>query len=225
MKVLIYNEDKNRIEKYTLSLNDRMPYIKNKYLTVKEFRGSSKTKIIWSTKKTMEAFNITRQRWGQPIYVGYAFKRIFEGGHSGQSQHYAGVSFDTSQNLSVKKRTQLYNLCKKLKVWTYVEPLKLTPRWLHFDKRNPKSACSAGYPAIKRNNKGVYVLVLQDALTALGYNTGGLDGIFGAKTQAAVNSFQKKYSIKDAGIVKCDTWKKLTSIVTGMGKTTTVLDY
>lgn len=225
MKVLIYNEDRNRMEKYNLSLGDRMPYIKNKFLTVKEFRGSSKTKVLWSTKKTMEAFNLTRQRWKKPIYVGYAFKRIFEGGHSGQSQHYAGVSFDTAQNLSVKQRTELYNLCKKLNVWVYVEPLRLTPRWLHFDKRNKNPACSAGYPQIKKNSKGVYVLVLQDALTALGYNTGGLDGVFGLKTQNAVNSFQKKYNIKDGGIVKCATWQKLTSIVKGMGKTNTVIDY
>ena len=28
-------------------------------------------------------------------FVGCAFKRLFEGGHSGQSQHYAGSAFDT----------------------------------------------------------------------------------------------------------------------------------
>lgn len=217
MRVLVYNEDKNRMERYELSLGDRMPYIKNKYLTLKEFKGSTKSKILWTTKKTMEAFNTTRERWRNPIYVGYAFKRIFEGGHSGQSQHYAGVSFDTSQTLSVKKRTELYNLAKKLKVWTYVEPLRLTPRWLHFDKRATPPACSAGYPALKRNDKGVYVLVLQDALNALGYSTGGLDGVYGSATNTAVQAFQKKYSINESG-VKCKTWTKLSSLVVGKGK-------
>lgn len=217
MRVLVYNEDKNRMERYELSLGDRMPYIKNKYLTLKEFKGSTKSKILWTTKKTMEAFNTTRERWRNPIYVGYAFKRIFEGGHSGQSQHYAGVSFDTSQTLSVKKRTELYNLAKKLKVWTYVEPLRLTPRWLHFDKRATPPACSAGYPALKRNDKGVYVLVLQDALNTLGYSTGGLDGVYGSATNTAVQAFQKKYGINESG-VKCKTWTKLSSLVVGKGK-------
>lgn len=217
MKVLVYNEDKKKMESYNRSLGSPMPYTKNRFLTLKEFKGSTKSQILWTTKKTMEAFNTTRLRWRKPIYVGYAFKRIFEGGHSGQSQHYAGVSFDTSQNLSVKERTELYNLAKKLKVWTYVEPLRLTPRWLHFDKRLNPPACGAGYPALKRNDKGVYVLVLQDALNALGYSTGGLDGIYGTKTNSAVTSFQKKYGIKESG-VKCSTWTKLSSLVVGKGK-------
>jgi len=217
MKVLVYNEYTNKMETYNRSLGSPMPYIKNKYLTLKEFKGSTKSKILWTTRKTMEAFNTTRERWRKPIYVGYAFKRIFEGGHSWQSQHYAGVSFDTAQNLSVKERTDLYNLAKKLKVWVYVEPLRLTPRWLHFDKRATPPACSAGYPALKRNDKGVYVLILQDALNALGYRTGGLDGIYGSKTQSAVNAFQKKYGLSETG-VKCQTWTKLSSLVVGKGK-------
>ena len=187
------------------------------YLTLKEFKGSTKSKILWTTKKTMQAFNTTRQRWKKPIYVGYAFKRIFEGGHSNQSQHYAGVALDTAQNLSVKQRTELYNLAKKLKVWVYVEPLRLTPRWLHLDKRATPPACSAGYPSLKLNDKGVYVLILQDALNVLNYNTGGLDGIYGNKTNIAVKSFQNKYSIKENG-VRCKTWQKLTSLVVGKGK-------
>ncbi len=217
MKVLIYNEDTNKMESYNRSLGSPMPYIKNRYLTLKEFKGSTKSQILWSTKRTMEAFNKTRERWRKPIYVGYAFKRIFEGGHSGQSQHYVGVSFDTAQNLSVKQRTELYNLAKKLKVWVYVEPLRLTPRWLHFDKRATPSACSAGYPALKMNSKGNYVLVLQDALNTLNYNTGGLDGIYGQQTNRAVQAFQSRYNISENG-VQCKTWQKLSSLVVGKGK-------
>ena len=225
MLVLVYNENNNKIERYNLQLGSRMPYIKNKFLAVKEFRGSSKTQILWTTKKTMEAFNVTRERWREPIYVGYAFKRIFEGGHSNQSQHYAEVCFDIAQNLSVKKRRDLYNLCQKLNIWSYVEPINLTPRWLHIDKRDKKSACSAGYPEIKINSRGVYVLVLQDSLMRLGYNTGGLDGIFGTKTLNSVRSFQKKYEINENDIVKCKTWKKLVSLVVGKGKSSTVAYY
>ncbi len=51
MLVLVYNENNNKIERYNLQLGSRMPYIKNKFLTVKEFRGSSKTQILWTTKK------------------------------------------------------------------------------------------------------------------------------------------------------------------------------
>lgn len=53
----------------------------------------------------------------------------------------------------------------------------------------------AGYPALKRNDKGVYVLVLQDALNTLGYSTGGLDGVYGSATNTAVQAFQKNIAL------------------------------
>ena len=72
--ILVYNQDTNKIEKYTRNLNDAMPYVTGKTLTVDEFQGSSKSDIIWTTKAFMEAWNSLRRQWGKPIYVGYAFK-------------------------------------------------------------------------------------------------------------------------------------------------------
>ncbi len=69
-------------------------------LTVGEFRGSSKSPTLWTSKRTMQAWNSQRYIWGGPIPVGYAFKRPWEGGHSYQSQHYAGVAFDVAQGWS-----------------------------------------------------------------------------------------------------------------------------
>lgn len=216
MIVLIYNEDKNEIERYNRNLSDPMPYIKYKFLTLKEFRGSSKSTILWSSKKTMEAFNTTRNHFGA-IYVGYAFKRIFEGGHSKQSQHYAGTSFDCGQKWAVSKRKQLYNIARKLNVWSYVEPINLTPSWVHFDKRDKKSACSAGFPTLRKNSKSTYVMILQDCLIYLGYNI-VLDGILGNGTLNAIKSFQRKNSLSADGIVGCNTWTKIIAKVYGKGK-------
>lgn len=79
MKVLIYNNLTNKMETYNRNLNDPMPYSKDKYLTVKEFRGSSKSDTIWADRRAIEAFNKLRTLYGRPIKVGYAFKRITEG--------------------------------------------------------------------------------------------------------------------------------------------------
>lgn len=38
---------------------------------------------------------------------------------------------------------------------------------------------------------GNYTLIAQDDLNTLGYPTGGLDGIFGAKTEDAVRKYQR----------------------------------
>ena len=42
MRVLVYNEDSNKMERYERSLGSPMPYIKNKYLTLKEYMEQCK---------------------------------------------------------------------------------------------------------------------------------------------------------------------------------------
>ena len=61
MKILVYNPDTNKMETYYRNLNDPMPYSKDKYLSVKEFRGSSKSDVLWTDKRAIEAFNKLRQ--------------------------------------------------------------------------------------------------------------------------------------------------------------------
>src|ERR1700719_2742960 len=47
---------------------------------------------------------------------------------------------------------------------------------------------------------------LQEALKALGYNPGSIDGVFGATTEAAVKAFQQAKGITVDGIVGKVTW-------------------
>ena len=108
-KIIVFNNDTNRMETYTRSETSAMPYNTNRTLTVKEFRGSSKSNILWTTKRTMQSWNSQRYIWGGPIPVGFAFKRPYEGGHGTQSQHYAGVAFDVGQTLSANRRRALWN--------------------------------------------------------------------------------------------------------------------
>ena len=76
----------------------------------------------------------------------------------------------------------IYNAARATGAWGYVEPLSQTPTWVHFDRRYGTPACSgttAGYPTLRRGSRGCYVMVLQDALSTLGYQTGSrIDGIF-----------------------------------------------
>ena len=223
-KVIIYDENTNELYNYELSENDPMPYSYDRTLLLSEFRGSSKSNLLYSTIRAMEAWNITRRNYNAPIYVGYAFKRIYEGGHGLQSQHYAGVSFDTGQTMSSNERLRLYNLAKSLGVWGYVEPISMTPSWVHFDRRYGESACSAGYPTLKLGSKGVYVIILQDALNTLGYVCGSPDGIFGNNTLNALKTYQRENGLTSDGVVGCGTWKKICGEVVGIGRTSTTLD-
>lgn len=223
-KILVFNNDTDRFETYYKEENEAMPYNTNNSLRVREFRGSSKSPTLWTTKRAMQSFNTTRYLFGAPIPVGFAFKRPWEGGHGMQSQHYAGVSFDTGQTLSNAERNRLRNTAINSGVWTYVEPAYLTPTWVHFDKRFGTPACAAGYPLIKQGSRSPYVLIAQDGLNTLGYTTGGLDGSFGPATRNAVIQYQRSKGLSADGVVGCNTWRSLQEDVVANGRTATTID-
>ena len=142
-----------------------------------------------------------------------------------QSQHYAGTAFDVGQTLSDTRRRQLWNSARNSGVWSYVEPISVTPTWVHFDKRFGTPACSyGGYPTLKRGSVINYVLIAQDDLNTLGYRTNGLDGIFGSATQTAVRNYQAKVGLQVDGIVGCNTWNSLQEAVVGTGATGTTIN-
>ena len=221
--IYVFNPERGIVERYYRGLLDPMPYVIGRTLTVGEFRGYSQSNILWTDKRAMDSWNAFRQGWGAPIFVGYAFKRIWEGGHSPQSQHYAGLAFDIAQNLTAVQRAVLYQYAVNSGVWSYVDPPALTPRWIHVDRRFGVPACPAGgFPALRLGSLGVYVFLLQDALNALGFTGGGLDGSFGPGTRRAVINFQTQQGLSPDGIVGCLTWARVTSLANGIGMTGTV---
>ena len=204
-RLLIYDAYENKVYTYnSLNENDPMPYSTNRTLTLREFRGRSNSPVLWTTIAAMEAWNLTRRKYGSGIPVGYAFRRIWEGGHGTRSQHYAGVAFDVGQSLSQ------------------------TPTWVHMDRLYGTPACSgttAGYPTLRRGSRGCYVMILQDALSTLGYQTGSrIDGLFGARTEEALRGYQRRTSLRVDGICGCNSWKKITTAVLGVGRTKTTID-
>ncbi len=223
--IYVHNNSTNKIEKFTRAEADPMPYNRGGTLSVREFRGASKSSVLWTDRRVMETWNAFRDYYGRSIFVGFCFKRIWEGGHGAQSQHYAGTSFDTGQNLGLEGRNQLRQAAINSKLWSYVEPASLTPTWVHFDKRFGTPACvTGGYPLLKTGDKGVYVFILQDALNAAGYTGSGLDGQFGPGTFSALKRFQAAKKLPADGIAGCQAWSALTVQVVGMGKTSTVVD-
>lgn len=212
-KILVFNNQANRMETYYKGEDEAMPYNRNGTLRIREFRGSSTSNILWTDRRTMESWNNFRTLYGRSIYVGFAFKRCWEGGHGTLSQHYAGVAFDVAQNLNDQGRNYMRNLAQASGNWRYVEPAYLTPRWVHFDDR----WIASGYPLTQQGSKGIYVLIAQDALQTLGFDTGGLDGVFGAKTKTSVITYQANNGLSQDGKIGNITWNSLMSEVVGRG--------
>ena len=104
-KILFYNNDINKISVYNRTLEQPMPFNTRGTLTVREFKGGSKSDTLWTSLRCMEAWNSFRYLYGRGIFVGFAFKRPWEGGHSRLSQHYAGLAFDAGQNLNESRKS------------------------------------------------------------------------------------------------------------------------
>ena len=68
------------------------------------------------------------------------------------------------------------------------------------------------YPTLKRGARGNITKLLQEKLVSLGYNTNGIDGIFGSATKKAIISFQKSNGLVVDGIVGINTWRKIINI-------------
>ena len=88
-----------------------------------------------------------------------------------------------------------------------------------------RPACgTSGYPLIRRGSISTYVLIAQDDLNTLGFSTGGLDGIFGSRTEQAVRNYQRSRGISADGIIGCNTLRSLQENVVGTGRTSTTID-
>ena len=77
---------------------------------------------------------------------------------------------------------------------------------------------------MRRGSLSNYVLIAQDDLNTLGFPTGGLDGIFGARTDEAVRNYQRSRGLTVDGIVGCNTWRSLQEAVVGTGPTNTTIN-
>lgn len=72
-----------------------------------------------------------------------------------------------------------------------------------YDFMNEVRNCEDCYakPTLREGNRGEEVKWLQESLNRLGYDAGAVDGIFGARTKAAVLAFQRDKALVQDGIV------------------------
>lgn len=71
---------------------------------------------------------------------------------------------------------------------------------------------AAAKTLIKQGAKGNISKLLQEMLVSLGYGTNGVDGIFGAGSNAALRAYQKDAKLSVDGIAGKATWKKLLGL-------------
>ena len=87
-----------------------------------------------------------------------------------------------------------------------------TDNWIKRLREECNKQGFSSYPTLKKGARGNITKLLQEKLVSLGYNTNGIDGIFGIGTKKAVMSFQKSNGLVVDGIVGQNTWRKLLNI-------------
>ena len=87
-----------------------------------------------------------------------------------------------------------------------------TDNWIKRLREECNKQGFSSYPTLKKGARGNITKLLQEKLVSLGYNTNGIDGIFGIGTNKAVMSFQKSNGLVADGIVGQNTWRKLLNI-------------
>ena len=87
-----------------------------------------------------------------------------------------------------------------------------TDNWIKRLREECNKQGFSSYPTLKKGARGNITKLVQEKLVSLGYNTNGIDGIFGSATKNAIISFQKSNGLVADGIVGINTWKKLINI-------------
>jgi peptidoglycan hydrolase-like protein with peptidoglycan-binding domain len=72
--------------------------------------------------------------------------------------------------------------------------------WINIDEADQSR------PVLRNGSTGLPVRRLQSRMSAVGFNTGGVDGRFGAMTEAAVRKLQQDFNLTVDGIVGPQTW-------------------
>ena len=78
--------------------------------------------------------------------------------------------------------------------------------------QEPTETHALSLPDLQINSTGTAVTLLQAALNVRGYNCGKADGIFGAKTQSALNSFKRDKGMNTDGKADALTWAELLKV-------------
>jgi peptidoglycan hydrolase-like protein with peptidoglycan-binding domain len=78
--------------------------------------------------------------------------------------------------------------------------------WLSIDEADTST------PTLKKGSTGNPVRRAQKRLTLAGYDTGGVDGTFGTKTESAVKRFQRDEGLTADGVVGPKTWERIDAL-------------
>ena len=78
--------------------------------------------------------------------------------------------------------------------------------WINIDEADQSE------PVLRLGSTGLPVRRLQSRMSAVGFDTGGVDGRFSPKTEAAVRQLQQRFDLAADGVVGAKTWAVVAAL-------------
>ena len=78
--------------------------------------------------------------------------------------------------------------------------------WINIDEADQS------HPVLRTGSTGLPVRRLQSRMSAVGYDTGGVDGRFGTQTETAVRKLQQDFNLTVDGVVGQQTWQVVDAL-------------
>ena len=183
----IYDHKEKRMEE---CLTEDLPYLRWSRLTQEQFLGGATPSLAWTDRRLLEAYDQLCALFGSTIPVTGGFHRLSSGIHTGQSAHYAGLALDLGSHFPDLEREELRRCAIQYGGFGYVEPPCIAPTWVHVELIPAAPALpDQGYPALGLGDRGVHVLVLEQALCLLGMYRGAITGVYSAATEDGIGRF------------------------------------
>ena len=208
-KLFVFNNDTNSMETYYLNGNDEMPYTTKNKLTVDMF--APKSNLLWTTSDTMKAVEKTLNLHPN-LRITKAFNELDDPRLISEESHTGGTAFDFEiPSGTFQNYLDLYRDLASKEIWSNIADIEHTKDYIHVDQDYTYDSCDyTRYPVLKPNDTNTYVLVLQKALSSLGYiKPNQISGIYDPLTTSAVKQFQFNSGLNADGIVGCRSWLAL----------------
>ena len=181
MRILIYNDQTDKMETYSLRCCDNMPYTACCRFTVGEFMRNSHSRTIgWSTRRFLRSTDELIRRFGMKPRISRAFRRAWSAEEPMILTHMLGTGVDLGRNLSLSGLQQLVTLAEDQELLDVITDLQHTRIEAHMHHQNEAASDFVPFAQIQKGDQKTEVCVAQDALWALGYPVTKISGVFDA---------------------------------------------
>lgn len=202
-------------EKYSLKQSADKKLSKN--FTVKEFACKDKSDTVYIDTALVSLLQRLRSILKKPITINSAYRTKAYNekiGGAKSSYHCKGQAADivcSGKTILQIARTLEALGAKGIIMYTksnFVHTDTRSRKYFAKDNGNPEEV-STFFNTVTKNSTQNQIKEVQERLKAKGFYKGKIDGIWGAQTEYALKSFQKKNKLSTDGICGAESWGKL----------------